>query len=204
MSTDRSLANKSSREPQIKLYLEFQVMFPNIQLGVAGGHDFLQTEAESTDLDTFAVCWRKLYLDMSNKPMDREDQLNQLWFLMVLMVLDSVLTIVSTWGWNLWASLTQGQLLTVHILYRFFSVTLLVLMSRPLVSVPRVATTRITVDGALRWLWKYSLSLPANEILHINKSHCISVVTRMRDLWWKPIQKQSSWSGSFTRDKTEF
>lgn len=72
-------------------------MLPNIQLGAAGGHDFLQTEAESTDLDTFAVCWRKLYLDIRNKQMDREDQeLNQLWFLMVLMVLDSVLTIVST------------------------------------------------------------------------------------------------------------
>lgn len=32
--------HKSSREPQIKLYLEFQVMSPNIQLGAAGGHDF--------------------------------------------------------------------------------------------------------------------------------------------------------------------
>lgn len=73
-------------------------MFPNIQLGAAG-HDFLQREAESTDSDTFAVCCRKLYLDMHNKPMDREDQeLNQLWFLMVLMVLDSVLLFLHEGG----------------------------------------------------------------------------------------------------------
>lgn len=60
-------------------------MFPNI-------HDFLQMEAESTDLDTFTGCWKKFYLDVRNKLMDPEDQeLNQPWFLMVLMALDSVL-----------------------------------------------------------------------------------------------------------------
>lgn len=46
-------------------------------------------------------------------------------------------------------------------------------------------------------------NLPVNEILHINESHFISVVKRMLELFWKPIQNQSSRSGSFTGDKTQ-
>lgn len=78
-------------------------MFPDIQF-CAGRQDFLQMVAELTDLDMITGCWRKLYLDISDKPTDPEDQeLNQPRFLMVLMVLDSELIVISTRGWNLWA-----------------------------------------------------------------------------------------------------
>lgn len=76
-------------------------MFPDIQF-CAGRQDFLQMVAELTDLDMITGCWRKLYLDISDKPTDPEDQeLNQPRFLMVLMVLDSELIVISTRGWNL-------------------------------------------------------------------------------------------------------